>query len=187
MPAARSLRSRALQLLAQRDQSQAELRRKLLAHVRESKRRASLQTPDGAAAPDRPVSNEGDSGEPPSHDGAAEVDAVLAWLEARRFLSDDRFAESRATARASRYGNVRIRLELARHDVALTPEAEQALVESELARAKAVRNRKFSALPSSAAERARQTRFLMARGFSGDVIRRLLRSAGENDAEDVGD
>ena len=159
----RTLKARALQLLAQREQSKVELRRKLLAHARAAEAAASEADVIAPASPE------------------AQVDAVLAWLEANRFLSAERFAESRVNARAGRFGNLRIRHELAQHEVALSAEAEQALVDSELARARAVRARKFSAAPGSAAEHARQARFLAARGFSSDAIRRVLREAAKPD------
>ena len=84
----------------------------------------------------------------------AEVDALLDWLEANGFLSDERFVESRVHAREARFGNLRIRSELAQHGVALPAERLQALGESELARAGAVRERRFAAAPRDAAERA---------------------------------
>ena len=163
----RSLKSRALQLLAQREQSHVELRRKLLAHA----------MAEAAAAENAGVATEGADSAGQRADAEAQVEAVLAWLEANRFLSAERFAESRVNARSERYGNLRIRHELAQHEISLTPEAGQALVESEFARARAVCARKFRSPPDSATERARRARFLGARGFSADVIRRVLREA----------
>ena len=145
-----SLKGRALQLLAQRDQSRVELRIKLLRH----------------AAADPEVEAEL---------GRAEVEALLDWLEANRYLSAERFAESRVHARAARFGNRRIQAELAQHGVALAPEVAQALSESELQRAAAVRERRFQAPPRDASERAAQARFLAGRGFSAEVIQRVLR------------
>ena len=145
-----SLKGRALQLLAQRDQSRVELRIKLLRHV--------------AADP-----------EVEAELGRAEVEALLDWLEANRYLSAERFAESRVHARAARFGNRRIRAELAQHGVALAPEVAQALSESELQRAAVVRERRFQAPPRDASERAAQARFLAGRGFSAEVIQRVLR------------
>ena len=145
-----SLKGRALQLLAQRDQSRVELRIKLLRHV--------------AADP-----------EVDAELGGAQVEARLDWLEAHRYLSAERFAESRVHARAARFGNRRIQAELAQHGVALAPELAQALSESELQRAAAVRERRFQAPPRDASERAAQARFLAGRGFSSEVIQRVLR------------
>ena len=102
------------------------------------------------------------------------VDAVLDWLQARAYLSEERFVESRVHVRAARFGNQRIRQELARHGVSLAPAELQALKDSELARARAVWSRKFGHQPADAAERGRQMRFLAGRGFSSEVVRRVV-------------
>jgi regulatory protein len=170
----RSLKARALQYLAQREQSRLELRRKLLPH-------AQAETAAAEAARD---AAQGDSGATSMGASAAErVDAVLDWLVAHDYLSSERFIESRVHARASRFGNLRIRQELQQHAVTLPASAAQALKDSELERACAVRSRKFPEPPSSAVEQARQMRFLMGRGFSPEVIRRALRDAGKVIAE----
>jgi regulatory protein len=156
----RSLKSRALQLLAQRDQSRLELRGKLLRHERSRK---------GDPAVDADV-------DPSAVE--AEVDELLDWLEANRFLSDARFAEARVHARAQRFGMQRIRSELAQHAVELSPDLAASLAASEIDRAAAVRARRFAALPASAAERAAQSRFLLGRGFSPELVQRLMRRLG---------
>ena len=186
MKAPRSLKARALQMLAQREQSRAELRRKLMPH---------------AIAEEAEHGNTGESGEPGETaegaislacgDGAAgsrpaaagRVDALLDWLEANRYLSQERFVESRVHARAARFGNLRIRQELAHHQAVLSPEAAQALRDSELERACAVHARKFQNPPSTAAEHAKQARFLAGRGFSPDTIRRVLRRTRRPDSD----
>jgi regulatory protein len=166
-----SLKGRALQLLAQRDQSRLELRGKLLRHAAaEARARAAA----AAEAGDERAG--GDASDDDGDRRREEVDALLDWLEANRYLSAERFAESRVHAREARFGNRRIRAELAQHGVALTPEAAAALAASELQRAAAVRARRFSALPQDAAERAAQARFLAGRGFSPEVIQRVLRA-----------
>ena len=53
------------------------------------------------------------------------------------------------------------------------------LKDSELDRACAVWARKFAGPPADAAARARQGRFLVGRGFSPEVVRRLLRQVAE--------
>lgn len=157
MKAERSLKSRALQLLAQRDQSRLELRRKLLRHAR-----------------GRGVDQPGD-GEVDLDAIAAEIEALLDWLEANRFLCDARFAESRVHARAARFGLQRIRHELAQHAVQLSPDLEASLTASEIERAGEVRARRFARLPGDARERAAQSRFLLGRGFSPELVQRLMR------------
>ncbi len=143
-----SLKGRGLQILAQREHSRSELRRKLLAHAQKDEAEA------GAAI--------------------EQVEAVLDWLQANRYLCEARFVESRVHARASRYGNLRIRQELAQHGVALTADAAQQLKGSELARAREVWLRKFGQPAADAADRARQMRFLAGRGFASEVIRRVV-------------
>ncbi|MEY4652218.1 MAG: putative RecX family regulatory protein, partial [Pseudomonadota bacterium] len=59
-------------------------------------------------------------------------------------------------------------------DAALVTEALQRLKGTELERAREVWRRKFDALPHDAATCAKQSRFLAARGFGGEVIRRVL-------------
>lgn len=157
-----SLKARALQWLAQREHSRTELRRKLLRLARQR----ALDHADG-----RGVEAGAEAVDP-----ATEVDALLDWLVAQRYLSDTRFVESRVNARAARYGNLRIRQELQRHGAALDALASERLKTSELARARAVWARKYGSAPATqAAERARQMRFLAGRGFSADVIRQVIR------------
>ena len=153
----RSLKRRALQWLAQREHSPAELRRKLMPH----------------AVAEARVAADNDSPAP-----AVRVEALLEWLETHKYLSQERFVESRVHARAARFGNLRIRQELRQHEMALPAEAAQTLKDSELQRARQVRERKFAQVPAGAAEQARQARFLAGRGFSAEVIRRVLREAG---------
>ena len=194
-PARRSLKARALQLLAQREHSRAELRRKLMVQARtdallepgehaDAARRAAdaadaTDAAEAAEAADsaEPVGADTDPAEATPVDAVAQVEAVLDWLEANNYLSQERFVESRVHARAARFGNLRIRQELAQHAVTLSPQAAQVLEDSELERARAVWARKYGAAPEGLAEHARQARFLASRGFSADVIRQLLRGA----------
>ena len=168
MPArpALSLEARALQLLAQREHSALEMRRKLVDHA------LKLAADAWATAPSRRV-------RAPGADVQAEIDALLARLQEDGRLSDARFAESRLRVRASRWGNLRLRDELARHGLSPSAEESEALAASELERARAVWARKFDALPADAAQRARQARFLAGRGFSSEAIRRVLRDAAD--------
>jgi regulatory protein len=149
------LRQRALRLLAQREHARAELKRKLAPHAEAS-----------------------------GH-SEAQLEALLDDLVARRLLSDARYAEMRVSVRGSRYGNARLAQELKQTGVA-PEEAAAALVEAgdELARARSVWIRKFSALPTEASERAKQIRFLMSRGFSSDTIRRVLRGEAAEEREE---
>lgn len=169
-----SLKGHALQLLAQREHSRLELRRKLLRRLRDDRRRG-VTTADG---------NEAHPGDPADRtDLNAEVEAVLEWLHSHRYLSDERFVESRVHARASRFGNLRIRQELSQHGVELTPSIAVDLRDSEKARAREVQQRKFGSPPATPADRARQARFLAGRGFSAEVVWQILRGAGDGDGD----
>lgn len=174
MPPARpaSLKVRALQWLAQREHSRQELGDKLLRLLQRGQREADANpdaNPDAAAGMDRAQAQ-------------AEVDAVLQWLEQHGHLSDARFAESRVHARQARYGNQRIRQELRQHGVALDAPAQQALAASEFDRACTLWQRKYGEPAADAAGRVRQMRFLAGRGFSMDVVQRVLKRAGHPDA-----
>ncbi|WP_193098971.1 recombination regulator RecX [Burkholderia sp. Z1] len=105
------------------------------------------------------------------------VEPVLDALEKDGWLSDARFAESLVNRRASRVGVARIVSELKRHAVGdvLVEEVNAQLRETEWARAQAVWRKKFGALPQTPAERAKQARFLAARGFSSATIVKLLK------------
>jgi regulatory protein len=182
----RSLKARALQWLAQREQSRVELRRKLMPHAIAEAEAAEAESAEGTTEVgcwDRPEPRKprSDDSVSPESSPAARVEGVLDWLEAHKYLSSERFVESRVHARSSRFGNLRIRQELKQHQVALSPEAAQALAASELQRAREVRSRRFADLPATAAERAKQARFLAARGFSPEVIGRALRDSGRRD------
>ena len=112
----------------------------------------------------------------PHAESAEQLDAVLDTLEAAKLLSNARFAESLAHRRAERFGVARVKQELKSHQLAPELIAEQVaqLRATEFERARAVWQKRFGELPLDAQARARQMRFLAARGFSADVIRRVV-------------
>jgi len=107
-------------------------------------------------------------------DPEAAVDQLLDWLTANKYLDEARFVESRLNARSRKQGTLRIKLELSRHGLALEPEQAVALRETEFARAQALWQRKFGAAAADARERGKQARFLAARGFAADIVRRIV-------------
>jgi regulatory protein len=147
-----SLRARALQYLARREYSRAELRGKLLPHVQADQDFEQVS----------PVN----------------LDALLDDLAARGWLSDERAATQLVHAKRSRFGTQRITHELRQKGIAeeLISAALPELKESELEAARSVWQRKFGTLPKDAKEKARQMRFLQSRGFGFDVIFQVLRS-----------
>lgn len=113
-----------------------------------------------------------------------EVEALLDDLTARRLLSDVRYVDARISARRARFGDARLAFELRAQGVAEElVDAALADGEDELSRARQLWNKKFAGKASvnDASERARQTRFLMSRGFSAETVRRVLRGDFEDD------
>ncbi len=111
---------------------------------------------------------------------------VLDELQAKDFISEARVVESVINRRAGRFGASRIRHELLNKGLGaeLLADAMDSLKATELARAREVWRKKFDGPAADAAGRARQMRFLAARGFGGDVIRRVV-SQSEDDPEFV--
>ncbi len=161
-----TLKARALGYIAQREHSRVELRRKLLAAGARQARAAAAASLADAAPFVRPTEEE--------------IDALLDWLAARDLLSVERFVETRVHARAPRFGNLRIRHELAQHGVEVDAATAQALKSSELPRARAVWAKRFGSAALDAAGRAKQMRFLAARGFSAEVVRRVVTGGDED-------
>jgi regulatory protein len=185
-----SLKGRALQWLAQREHSRLELRRKLMRQARADllARLAAHPTQagdvhDSTHQPQADV--DASAAGPAAASIADEVDALLDWLQSHRYLSEERFVESRVYARQSRFGNLRIRQELSQHAVELTADLSADLMQSEHERARAVRQRKFGDAAASLSDRARQARFLAGRGFSAEVIWQVLRELGDGATHDA--
>jgi regulatory protein len=105
-----------------------------------------------------------------------EIPPLLDELVRRKLLSDDRYAEARATALGRKFGATRVALELRAKGVddATVARATQTARTTELARAQAAWAKRFGHPAKDAAERARQSRFLQGRGFSFDTIRRVI-------------
>lgn len=116
----------------------------------------------------------------PHAENEAELDALMVELEKDNWLSQERFAESLVHRRAARHGTRRILQELRRHD--LPEEAIAGLADSlrasELDRAREVWLKRFGNLPSDPKEYARQYRYMAARGFASDSLRRILAEQG---------
>lgn len=102
---------------------------------------------------------------------------ALDELAVKDFISEARVVQSVVHQRAPRMGAARVRQELQHKGIApeAIADAVAGLQESEASRAFEVWRRRFEAPPQNAKERARQMRFLMARGFSGAVVAKVLR------------
>ncbi|MDD2915166.1 MAG: recombination regulator RecX [Gallionella sp.] len=146
-----SLRARALQYLARREYSRAELHDKLQRYVQADEDSEQSQS--------------------------VELEVLLDDLTARGWLSDTRAATQLLHAKRSRFGTQRITHELRQKGISeeLIGAALPELKESELATAREVWQRKFGVLPQDDREKARQMRFLQSRGFGFDVIFQVIR------------
>ena len=102
------------------------------------------------------------------------LDGLLGELEGRKLLSNHRFAEMRTHVLARKYGAARIRQDLKAKGV---PEdiVDGVSAEGELERAAAILQRKYRSVANTREEKAKRVRFLQGRGFSSDVIYRLIR------------
>ena len=102
---------------------------------------------------------------------------ALDELAAKDFISEARVVQSVLHQRAARLGAARVRQELLHKGIApeAVAEAVAGLQGNEFERALEVWKRRFGELPQEATERARQVRFLMARGFAGAVVAKVLR------------
>lgn len=139
-----SLRDLALRALSRREYSRQELQRKLRAVV--------------------------------DPDAVEELEALLDEFVQRGWISDTRYAEQIAFARRNKFGSLRVAQELRQQGVgeSVIDEALQPLRDAELETARSVWHKKFGRPPADMKERAKQVRFMQSRGFSSEVIRRVL-------------
>lgn len=147
MTGGNSLRQRALDLLARREHTRAELQRKLAPHT----------------------------------DDPQELLDLLDSLTQRGWLSDARFAESLVHDKQAKFGATRLAYELRQRGVSDDVVRDQLaeLKDTELDRARQVWQAKFGVMPEDAKARAKQMRFLQSRGFSFEVIEKVLRGGSE--------
>ena len=152
-PVQPSLKGRALRLLSGREYSRAELERKLQ----------------------------------PYEEAPGELAQALDELQAKDFISESRVIESVINRRSAKLGASRIRQELQGKglDRDAVTEAVAGLKNTELERAREVWRRKYGSKPAEVltepAERGKQMRFLAARGFGGEVIRKVITGAFDDD------
>ena len=118
---------------------------------------------------------------PHAGEDPAELPRVLDELAARGFISEQRVAESVLHRRAGKLGGARVLQELRAKglDGEVLADAAEQLRATELERARAVWSRKFGMPPRDASAKARQMRFLAARGFAGDTVRKVLSGEGD--------
>ena len=105
-----------------------------------------------------------------------EIEPLLDEFEEKNWLSDRRFAESYVADHRARAGSVKLTYDLRQRGVPDTL-IEAVLSEnrdSECDRAYEVWKKKFGSAPVDASDKARQNRFMQSRGFTSEVIQRVL-------------
>lgn len=151
----KSLKARAVALLARRDYSRSELRAKLAGNRSRSDTDANF----------------------------AEIDALLDELAALGYLSDARFAQAMVRQKSGAFSKRAIGATLKARGVE-SAAATDALAGVEIddnAAMVALWRRRFGTPPSNDKEKARQVRFLQSRGFSLSAIIKLLRDPPGDD------
>lgn len=123
----------------------------------------------------------------PHEETPGQLAQVLDELQAKDFISEARVVESVINRRAGRFGAARIKYELQQKGLGAdaVSQAVDSLKSSELERAREVWRKKFAAPAADAAGRAKQMRFLAARGFGGDVICKVTAAARKDDVPDA--
>ena len=115
----------------------------------------------------------------PHQEEPGQIERVLDDLQAKGFISEERVVASVVRRRAVSLGAARVRQELQAKgiDPQRVRDAVAQLQDSELERARGVWQKRFGAPPADVREWARHMRFLLARGFAGDVVRRVVPDA----------
>ena len=157
-----SLKARALRLLSMREYSRKGLAAKLEESAARMLKFASAEEDSEELVPAIPL--------------AVQIETVLDEFEVRGWLSDQRFAEALVRRRSERFGTRKIQDELAQAgvDSSKTADLLKNLKETEYQRAHELWLRKFGTLATEQKERARQYRFLAFKGFSSDVVSKVV-------------
>jgi regulatory protein len=109
----------------------------------------------------------------PHAESSTVLQTVLDELAGKKQLSDERYADARAHWLSRKYGAAKIRQDLKAHGV--TDElVDRVSTDGDLQKAKAILARKYRERAVTREEKAKRARFLQSRGFSYDVIRRLI-------------
>jgi len=105
-----------------------------------------------------------------------DIAPLLDEFEQKNWLSDQRFAESWVADHRARAGSVKLAYELRQRGV--RDDLIEAVLgdnrDGELERAREVWQKKFGTPPADAADKAKQIRFMLSRGFTTDAIRRVV-------------
>ena len=110
-----------------------------------------------------------------------ELTKALDELQAKDFINEQRVVDSVLHRRSAKLGAARIKQELQSKglDAGAVLDAIDLLKSTEVERAREVWRKKFGSAPENAAERGKQMRFLMSRGFGSEAIRKVISGADD--------
>lgn len=122
----------------------------------------------------------------PHAESPEQLEQLLDALERENWLSNQRFADSLVHRRGARYGAARVMQEAKTHklDSEQLGELQERLRATETERAREVWRKRFGVPPDTPEARARQIRFMVARGFSRAVVSKIIQGADEAYGED---
>lgn len=112
----------------------------------------------------------------PHEEEPGQLESLLDDLQAKGFISEERVVASVLNRRAASLGGARLRQELNAKGLApeLVRNAVAQLQHSEAERAQTLWQKRFGSPPTDQKQWARQMRFLLARGFTSDIVRRIV-------------
>ena len=109
------------------------------------------------------------------HAGCSEdLQNLISGLTQKNQLSEERFAEERARRLSRKYGAARIRQDLKSKGVSEELISRFSSSENEMQKAKEILERKYRTPAATREEKAKRMRFLQSRGFSSEIIFKLL-------------
>ncbi|AGW88920.1 recombination regulator RecX [Cupriavidus sp. DF5525] len=117
----------------------------------------------------------------PHAESPEQLEQLLDALERENWLSNQRFADSLVHRRGARYGTARVMQEAKTHKLGSEQlgELQDRLRATEAERAREVWRKRFGSPPATPEERAKQVRFMVARGFSRSVVGKIIQGADE--------
>ncbi len=110
----------------------------------------------------------------PFAESPEQLATLLDELAERNWQSDSRFAQQFADIKGQKYGSRRLQQEMRQRGVGKEDIAQVLEDRDDLSLARSQWERKFGSVADTPQERARQMRFLAARGFGMDIIRQVM-------------
>jgi len=110
----------------------------------------------------------------PHAESSEAVHGLVSRLKEKNQLSEERFAEERARVLSRKYGAARIRQDLKAKGVSAELIARYSSSDDEMQKAREILERKYRTPAATREEKAKRMRFLQSRGFSSEIIFKLL-------------